>query len=59
MLHLSYRCGYLIVAHVGYVYLPNHLVTLHIWVSNFKCRLYCMAFLSESTGYTTLIGVQL
>ena len=59
VLHQSYGCATLIAAHVGYVYLPNHQVTLHIWVSNVKSTLCLLPFPSESMGYTSLTGVQL
>ena len=57
VLHQSYGCPILIAAHVGYVYLPNHQVTLHIWVSKLKCSLCWLALLSESMVSTLPMGV--
>ena len=57
-LHYTYGCPTLIRAYVGYLYLQNHRVTLHIWESNLKFSLCLLALPSESLGYTTLMGVQ-
>jgi len=43
VLHLSYGCSTLIAANVGYVYLHNQWVTVHIWLSNVKCSLCWLA----------------
>ena len=44
-------------AYVGWLYVQNQWVTLHLWVSIFKYSLYLLlALLTESLSYNTLKG---
>ena len=44
VLHYTYGCATLTEAYLCKIYLENHWVTLHLWVSNVKCSLFCLAF---------------
>ena len=56
-LRYTLGCATVSSAYVCKLYLQNHVVSLHLWVSNFKCRLCLLALPTESLGYTILIGV--
>ena len=57
-LHYTYGCATLSAAYLCKIYLENHWVNLHLWVSNVKCSLCWLGLFSESMGYTSLMGVQ-
>ena len=56
-LRYTYGCATVNAAYVCNLYLQNHWVMLHLWVSNLKCSLSLLALPTESLGYTILIGV--
>ena len=54
----TYRYPTLSGASVCYVYLQRNKITLHLWVSYFKCSPFLYAVATEFQRYTTLMGVQ-
>ena len=46
--HYTYECPTLSAPYVGWLYLQNQFVTLHLWVSSFKCMLCLIGLLTES-----------
>ena len=57
-LKYTYRCAILSAAYLCKLYLQNHWVTLHLWVSNLKFSLLLLPLPTQSLCFTTLMGVQ-
>ena len=45
--HYTCGCATLSRAYVGYLYLQNHWVLVHLWVSRLKCSFYCQVYLQN------------
>ena len=56
-LHFTYKYPSVSAAYVCYIYLQNKRITLHLWVSYFKCSSFLFAGGTEPKGYTKLKGV--
>ena len=54
--HYTFGCATLSAAYLCNFYLENHCVTLHLWVSNFMCRLCLLVLRTELLCYTSFMG---
>ena len=57
--HYSFCCSLLSAAYLCKFYLENDCVTLHLWVSNFMCRLCLLVLRTELLCYTTFMDAPL
>ena len=55
-LHYIYECATLSAAYLCKIYLENHWVTLHLWVSNLVNSQCSLALPTQSLCYTSLMG---
>ena len=55
-LHYIYECSTLVAAYICKIYLENHRVTLHLWVSNLVNSQCLLALPTQSLYYTSLMG---
>ena len=55
-LHQTYGCPTVSLAYVGFLYLQNHWVTLHLQMRHLKCSLFWLPLVRKSLRYALFMG---